>query len=89
MLKRTDTAMDVIWPSTGPLVFFGDDLPRAPASAFVMDVLGISPPGSGLQATVDQQPRHSSRFLPSRLQRQSPGRADDIGSNYPCSITIP
>ena len=52
MLKRTDTVMDVIWPSTGPLVFFGDDLPRAPASAFVMDVLGVSPPGSGLQATV-------------------------------------
>ncbi len=52
MLKRTDTAMDVIWPSTGPLVFFGDDLPRAPASAFVMDVLGTSPPGSGLQVTV-------------------------------------
>ncbi|MBA2487283.1 MAG: hypothetical protein H0V35_14555 [Nitrospira sp.] len=52
MLKRTDTAMDVIWPSTGPLVFFGDDLPRAPASAFVMDVLGTSPPGSGLDVTV-------------------------------------
>lgn len=52
MLKRTDTAMDVIWPSTGPLVFFGDDLPRAPASTFVMDVLGTSPPGTGLQVKV-------------------------------------
>jgi len=52
MLTRTDTAMDVIWPSAGPLVFFGDDLSRAPASAFVMDVLGTSPPGSGLQVTV-------------------------------------
>jgi hypothetical protein len=52
MLKRSDIAMDVIWPSTGPLVFFGDELPRAPASAFVMDALGTSPPGSGLQLTV-------------------------------------
>lgn len=52
MLNRSDIAMDVIWPSTGPLVFFGDDLPNAPASAFVMDLLGVSPPGSGLQMTV-------------------------------------
>lgn len=50
-LKRTDIAMDVIWPSTGPLVFFGDNLPGAPGSAFVMDVLGISPPGTGIQLT--------------------------------------
>ena len=49
MLVRTDTAMDILWPSTGPLVFFGDDLPKAPASAFVMDVVGTSPPGSGLR----------------------------------------
>ena len=60
MLKRSDTAMDIIWPSTGPLVFFGDDLPRAPASAFVADVLGISPPGSGLHVTV-----LNSRTIPS------------------------
>jgi hypothetical protein len=52
MLKRSDIAMDIIWPSTGPLVFFGDDLPGAPASAFVADVLGTSPPGSGLHVTV-------------------------------------
>ena len=30
MLKRSDIAMDILWPSAGPLVFFGDDLPRAP-----------------------------------------------------------
>ncbi len=59
MLTRTDTVMDVIWPSTGPLVFFGDDLSRAPASAFVMDVLGTSPPGTGLRVTVV-----SSRAIP-------------------------
>ena len=51
-LKRTDIGMDVLWPSAGPLVFYGDELPRMPASAFVMDALGISPPGSGLHLTV-------------------------------------
>ncbi len=51
-LRRTDIAMDIIWPSTGPLVFYGDELPRMPASAFVMDALGISPPGTGLHLTV-------------------------------------
>jgi hypothetical protein len=50
--KRTDIGMDVLWPSTGPLVFYGDELPRLPASAFVMDALGISPPGSGLRLEV-------------------------------------
>ncbi|MBS0177888.1 MAG: hypothetical protein JSR20_03910 [Nitrospira sp.] len=60
MLKRSDIAMDILWPSAGPLVFFGDDLPRAPASTFVADVVGISPPGSGLHVTA-----LSSRTIPS------------------------
>ena len=60
ILKRSDIAMDIIWPSTGPLMFFGDDLPRAPASTFVADVLGTSPPGSGLHVTVV-----GSRTIPS------------------------
>jgi hypothetical protein len=57
--KRTDVGMDVLWPSAGPLVFYGDELPRLPASAFVMDALGISPPGSGLRLTVQD-----SRAIP-------------------------
>ncbi len=52
VLKRDDVGMQVLWPSAGPLVFYGDELPRLPASAFVMDVLGLSPPGSGLRLTV-------------------------------------
>ncbi|MGE0471693.1 MAG: hypothetical protein AB7L09_25445 [Nitrospira sp.] len=47
-MKRSDIGMNVLWPSAGPLVFYGDDLSRAPASAFVMDALGIAPPGTGL-----------------------------------------
>ncbi|HEY7532563.1 MAG TPA: hypothetical protein VH681_07220 [Nitrospiraceae bacterium] len=58
-LIRDDVGMNVLWPSTGPLVMFGDELPRAPASAFVMDELGTSPPGTGLHVTVAQ-----SRSIP-------------------------
>lgn len=66
-LKRTDIGMDVLWPSTGPLVFFGDELPNTPASAFVMDALGISPPGSGLHLTVA-----NSRKIPDGSFRLKP-----------------
>ena len=66
MLKRSDIAMDIIWPSVGPLVFFGDTLPSAPASAFVADVLGTSPPGSGLHVTAI-----NSRAIPSGSFRLS------------------
>lgn len=52
VLKRSDMGMNILWPSTGSLVFYGDDLPRTQASAFVMDVLGVSPPGTGLHLTV-------------------------------------
>ena len=80
MLKRTDTVMDVIWPSTGPLVFFGDDTPRAAASAFVMDVLGISP----LEAACRRRSSTAAPFQPVRSvsrPKANLGRADDVGSN--------
>jgi len=47
-LTRVDVGMDVLWPSNGALPFFREDLSRYPASAFVMDLIGLSPPGSGL-----------------------------------------
>ena len=59
-LQRNDIGMTVLWPSAGPLVFFGDNLPLMPASAFVMNELGVSPPGSGLHIAVTK-----SQSLPS------------------------
>jgi len=47
-LTRVDVGMDILWPSNGALAFFREDLHRYPASAFVMDDVGLSPPGSGL-----------------------------------------
>jgi hypothetical protein len=56
-LTRTDQGMEVLWPSAGPLVFFGDNLLDLPPSAFVMDAIGISPPGSGVHLTVTHSKR--------------------------------
>ena len=67
VLNRDDVAMTVLWPSAGPLAFFGDELPRLPASAFVMDELGNSPPGTGLHLTVAKSqsiPAGSFRLKP-------------------------
>jgi hypothetical protein len=66
-LKRTDIGMDVLWPSAGPLVFYGDELSDTPASAFVMDAIGTSPPGSGLQLIVT-----NSRRIPDGSFRLKP-----------------
>ena len=51
-IQQKDLAMDVLWPGKGRLVFFGEELFRYPASAFVMDLVGKSPPGSGLTTEV-------------------------------------
>ncbi|WP_455245277.1 hypothetical protein [Petrachloros mirabilis] len=47
-LVRTDVGMYTLWPSKGALVYFGEEIHKYPASAFVMDEIGLSPPGSGL-----------------------------------------
>ena len=92
MLKRTDTVMDVIWPSTGPLVFFGDDLPRAPASAFVMDVLGYlapwkRPAGHRASAAIRFQPvRSVSR---QRQSSEGPTTLVQLSVEYHDPLTSP
>jgi hypothetical protein len=48
ILHREDVGMDVVWPSNGNLVFYREALDHYPASAFVMDALGLTPPGTGL-----------------------------------------
>ena len=51
-LIRTDVGMEVLWPSDGELVFFSEDLTRYPASAFVTDSLGLTPPGTGFHTQI-------------------------------------
>ena len=66
-LTRVDVGMDVLWPSNGALPFFREDLSRYPASAFVMDLIGLSPPGSGLHLKMV-----STKTLPNASFRPHP-----------------
>ena len=62
--------MEILWPTNGALPFFRDDLDQYPASAFVMDAIGLSPPGSGLHlATVSTRPLPNASFP---MRRQAP-----------------
>lgn len=66
-LKRIDVALDVLWPTSGALPFFREELDRYPASAFVMDLVALAPPGSGLHlraGTSKPLPKASFRLQP-------------------------
>jgi hypothetical protein len=69
-LTRSDVGMEVVWPSNGELVFFSEDLNRYPASAFVTDSLGLTPPGTGFHIhIVGSAPLPSASF---RLRSNGP-----------------
>jgi hypothetical protein len=92
VLKRSDIGMNILWPSTGPLVFYGDDLPRTQASAFVMDVLGMSPPGTGLHLTVANSrsiPNGSFRLKPKEKIIGVPTTLVDLTVHYHDPLTSP
>jgi hypothetical protein len=69
-VERRDLGMNVMWPGKDSLVFFGEELSRYPASSFVMDLLGSSPPAGGLQSeVVDVTPLPAASF---RLRENGP-----------------
>jgi hypothetical protein len=69
-LIRTDVGMEVLWPSNGELVFFSEDLHRYPASAFVTESLGLTPPGTGFRThIIGSTPLSSASF---RLRPNDP-----------------
>ncbi|MGH7164232.1 MAG: hypothetical protein ACREIS_01760 [Nitrospiraceae bacterium] len=69
-VEQRDLGMDVMWPGKGSLVFLGEDLTRYPASVFVMDLLGLSPPAGGLRVElIDSTPLPASSF---RLREDAP-----------------
>lgn len=92
VLKRSDTGMNILWPSTGSLAFFGDDLSRTQASAFVMDTLGVSPPGTGLHFTVRDSrpiPNGSFRLKPNGKVLGVPTTQVDLIVHYHDPLTSP
>ena len=91
-LNRSDIGMDVLWPSSGPLVFYGDTLAGAQASAFVMDVLGPSPPGTGLDLAVTGSrtiPSGSFRLKPNGTVFGVPATLVDVTVHYHDPLTSP
>jgi len=91
-LTRVDVGMDVLWPSNGVLPFFREDLSRYPASAFVMDLIGLSPPGSGLHLkTVSTKtlPNASFRPRPHSPLVSVPTTLVTITVTYQDSLTAP
>jgi len=91
-LNRSDIGMDVLWPSTGPLVFYGDALASAQASAFVMDVLGTSPPGTGLDLAVTGNrtiPNGSFRLKPNGTVIGVPATLVKLTVHYRDPLTSP
>jgi len=92
VLKRSDIGMNILWPSTGSLVFYGDELSRTQASAFVMDALGVSPPGTGLHLTVADSrpiPSGSFRLKTNRKVLGVPATLVDLTVHYHDPLTSP
>ncbi len=91
-LERRDRGMDIIWPSNGDLVFLGEDLARYPASTFVMDSLGLSPPGSGLHLDLQGTsplPSGSFRLHPSGVVIATPATLVKMKVTYQDLLTSP
>ena len=55
-IERREQGLSILWPGPGNLVFLKEDLALYPASVFVMDLLGLSPPAGGLRI----EPENSS-----------------------------
>jgi hypothetical protein len=91
-LARTDVGMEVLWPSNGELVFFSEDLNRYPASAFVTDLLGLTPPGSGFTVHIvgsTSLPSASFRLRPNGLIVATPTTLVRLSISYQDPLTAP
>ena len=92
ILKREDVGMDVVWPSNGDLTFYREALDQYPASAFVMDALGLSPPGTGLhldQAGTASLPSVSFRLRPNGRIIAVPATLVKLTVTYQDPLTSP
>ena len=89
---RTDVGMEVLWPSNGQLVFFSEDVSRYPASAFVTDSLGLSPPGTGFRIHVAgsaRLPSASFRLRPNGPVVAVPTTLVKLSISYQDPLTAP
>src|SRR2546422_4055225 len=62
-VEQRDEGVNAIWPGNGFLVFYRNELASYPPSFYVMDRLGLSPPGGGLRVEpVDSAPIPEASF---------------------------
>ncbi len=78
-LVRTDVGMEILWPSNGELVFFSEELNRYPASAFVTDSLGLTPPGTGFTYSHCRKCAAPFSLVPSSIEWPDRSGADYLG----------
>lgn len=91
-LVRSDVGMEVLWPSNGALVFFSEELNRYPASAFVADSLGQTPPGTGFHIHIagsTQLPSASFRLKPNGPLVAVPTTLVKLTVSYQDPLTAP
>jgi hypothetical protein len=91
-LVRSDIGMEVLWPSNGDLVFFSEDLTRYPASAFVSDSLGLTPPGTGFHVHIVGSaplPSASFRLRPNGPTIAVPATLVKLSVSYQDPLTAP
>ncbi len=63
VVEQRDEGVNALWPGKGFLVFYRNELTSYPPSFYVMDRLGLSPPGGGLRvAPVDSAPIPAASF---------------------------
>ncbi|MEO5630585.1 MAG: hypothetical protein ABIQ24_10120, partial [Nitrospiraceae bacterium] len=91
-LIRTDVGMEILWPSNGELVFFSEDMNRYPASAFVTDSLGLTPPGTGFRTHIigsTALPSASFRLRPNGPTVAVPTTLVKLAVRYQDPLTAP
>ena len=91
-LVRSDVGMEVLWPSNGDLTFFSEELNRYPASAFVTDSLGLTPPGTGFHTRIVGStpiPSASFRLRPNGPVVAVPTTLVKLAISYQDPLTAP
>jgi hypothetical protein len=91
-VESREQDMDELWPGKGQLVFFREPLTHYGSSFFVMDLLGLSPPGSGLRAEVlnsQSLPAASFRLTPDAPVVAAPATLVRMRVTYKDPLTSP
>jgi len=91
-VEQRNLSVSDLWPGKGSLVFFKEDLTEYAPSFFVMDRLGLSPPGSGLKIEPVGSapiPRASFRLRADSPVVEAPTTAVRLAVTYKDSLTSP